>query len=652
MAHQADSDLWYDLEGDTAAERVVDICDALGRDDGEIRRARYFAATALYEQRGISDETMRAVGWDDSCLYNVSRSAADTAQAEIAARQRPKPMYLTTGADWRTKRKAKKLDRFVEAQLHQRQGARYADAWELAEDAFLDAEKSLGGVVKVVVDVGSERIRLERVPPYEVLVDPIEAANGDPQNWFHVYDMDESRALAEFAGDSRSASAEELRAKIRDSAKTSPLAAGATVRRTSRSVKIYEAWKLPPTADEPGKHLFACERGVLWEEEWTWPWPPLAIIVWSRETFGVWGTGLIESGANQHRKISELAEKLHERIRLGGHRIVYYETGTADQAQLVKNDAITYVPVLDIGKVPRAEEVPPVTPAEVDLLEREIAKYYEFQGVSQMSAQSRKEAGVDAAIAMQTLNDIKSVRFMSKARAYELLFVRLGELIVRAARDLATEKGGDFLTKWPGKKYLQEIAWKDVDLAEEMYQVRVAPVSAMSRDPAQRLQLVEQLSNLGYLPREKYLELMQLPDLDGWLESENSANEWIERLVERYLDAEDDADLKKLGGWVEPDGYLLNPTAALATVAQHYFAALTDDVPPYNAELLRAFMQSLKEMIQPEQSSQNVAPMAPGADLAGPATMQMPPGPPAPPPGMGPPPGGSPIPMGPMGVAA
>ncbi len=628
--------LWHELEGDQCADALVRTAESLSA-DAETRRSRYFAAASLYEQRPISNETMGSSGWYSDVLYNVSRSGVDTAQAEVASRQRPKPMFLTSGADWKTKRRAKKLDRFVEATLHQTQGARYADAWELTEDAFRDAMLGVGGVVKVVVDVACERIRLERVPPYEIRVDPIEAAQGNPQNWFHVYEISESAAIAQFVGDKRGLEADRIRAMIHSAARNSKADTIATQgRRTTRSVEITEGWFMPPSANEPGKHAFACSGGMLHEDaEWDWPWPPLAIIVWTRETFGIWGMGLVEEGANQHRDLQEFSEKLQERSRLCGHRRTYIEQNSVDQEAMKRNDAETFIVVQDISKVPRPEEVPVIGPSDLNLLEFKIAKYYEMRGLSQMSASARKDPGVDAAVAMQTLNDIKSVRFMSKARAYELLFVRLGEIIVKAARDLAVEMGGNFTTQWPGKKFIQEIDWKDVDLKEDMYQVRVAPVSAMSRDPAQRLQLVEQLSNMGFLPREKYLELMQLPDLDSWLESENSASEWLERIVERYLDADDDKHLKKMGGFVQPDGYLPNPKGALATVAQHYFSAMAEGVPEYNAELLRQFLKPLVKMVVPP-AAPPMPGMSPGAAMAGPATMAL----------------GAPPPPAPVGMAA
>ena len=630
-----ESDRWWQKRGEEAAQAVIGITDALQSEDGDARKNRWDQALSIYNGKGTSAQSCED-------LYNVSRSAVDTAQAEIAARQRPKPMFLTSGADWRTKRKAKKLDRFVEGNLHQRQG-RYADAWELGEDMFRAASIAVGSVAKVVPDVQAEKVRIEHIPAHEILIDPGEAECGDPQNWFHLYEMDLDAAIEEFCGElSEGTEAEKKERELKLEASTIRGRKGGPsgTYRVTEKVKIREAWRLPISSEKPGRHVFACDGGCLHEEEWLWPSPPLALLVWSRDLFGVWGEGLIESGAEHHRRIQEMADRLHERFTLCAQTRIYFVPGTADEAALKSNDSVILVPMTTMSEVPRTEMVPPVTPAEREMLQEEISRYFDMCGISQMSASSRKEAGVDAAVAMQTLNDIKSVRFLPKARAYELLFVRLGELIVRAARDIAVAKPS-LIAKWPGKRFLEEIQWKEVDLPEDMYEVRVAPVSAMSRDPAQRLQIAEQLAASGRIPHEKYLELIGLPDLDSVLQSETAESQWVERLMDRYLDAEDDAHLKELGGYERPEGYFAKPLVVLISVQQIYFQARLDDAPRYNLALLERYMRDLESLINRAAPAPPASPgMMPGAAPPMPGGIPMP----------GMPPGAPPAP--PMGVAA
>lgn len=629
-------DRWHELEGADCAGQVVSVCRALESLVGSPLRARWLTARSMYEARDVTVDLAAggsvgrtvndgAVYGDE--LYNVSRSAVDTGQAEIAARQRPKPMFLTTDADWRTKRKAKKLGRFVEAILHQSQGARYADAWELGEDVFRDAEIAVGGVIKVTLDIPRERVGLERVPAYEVLVDPVEARNGDPQNWYHHYPMDADQAKSKFL---EGIDDEDERSRIAGAIEGSTdfaemMEARTVTERTQNTIRVFEAWHLPPSADKPGKHVFCCTGGMLYEEEWEWPLPPFAFHVWSREAFGIWGTGLVEAGATQHEKVNELARNMHERVRLGTTKYIFYQPGTVDTDQLKGNDGVVFVAVTDASKQPHESNTPAITPAETELLETEIRRYYDLQGVSQMSAAQRKEPGVESGTALQTLGDMKAVRFLPKSRAYELMFARLGELIVHAMRDLAVEKPG-YIAKWPGKQFLQTIPWKDVDLAADMFVCRVAPVSAMSNDPGERLEMVEKLTGMGFVSRDKYLELLGMPDLDSLLAHETSETQWIDKMVDRYLDAEDNEELEKLGGYREPDGYLLNPMNALVQVAQHYFDAMVNDAPEFNCSLLQRFMRSLQRIIEKANAPAPAAPQGPALVPGQPAVPMGPPG--------------------------
>jgi hypothetical protein len=188
---------WWKLEGHELANQVSAICTTLEHADG-VRRTRYTSALRHYEGRAVLlDEASYYANIDvvyESPIYNVSRSACDTAKADIAGRQKPKPIFITTGGDWRARRKAKKADKFVEGQMTQRQG-RYANCWELMTEVFHDSAKLGNGIAKVSPDIHHKKVMVERVFPWEVFVDPREGRYGSPQNLFHRYSMETDIAL-------------------------------------------------------------------------------------------------------------------------------------------------------------------------------------------------------------------------------------------------------------------------------------------------------------------------------------------------------------------------------------------------------------------------------------------------------------------------
>jgi len=209
--------------------------------------------------------------------------------------------------------------------------------------------------------------------------------------------------------------------------------------------------------------------------------------------------------------------------------------------------------------------------------------------------------------------------------------LQIGKLDVMATTALAATKPG-VLARFPGKRFVSEIKWSDVAMDEDQYVVRVAATSALSKDPAQRLEVIEQLAGMGMLPREKFLELLGLPDLEGALEMAGAEAQWVEMLLDRYLDAEDADELEELGGYTPPDPYMRNPTAALVAVADAYFAALVEECPDFTASTLRRFMADLRKTLLPKQPP--APPAAPPGMLApAPAAVGSPP--PGPVPGAG-----------------
>ena len=138
-----DSDArWWSKEGDSLALTVWEIGTQLEQDD-EPRREQ--CRELLCEYLGRNDVDLDGLGSlvdEDTDRYDIDlgmiQTLCDTVHAEIAGRQKPVPKFQTSGADWKTKRMAKKLEKFCEAQLHRQQGM-FLNVWELMEAAFHDS---------------------------------------------------------------------------------------------------------------------------------------------------------------------------------------------------------------------------------------------------------------------------------------------------------------------------------------------------------------------------------------------------------------------------------------------------------------------------------------------------------------------------------
>jgi hypothetical protein len=161
---------------------------------------------------------------------------------------------------------------------------------------------------------------------------------------------------------------------------------------------------------------------------------------------------------------------------------------------------------------------------------------------------------------------------------------------------------------------------------DDQFSVSVAPASALPHDPAGRQEMIQQLLASQIIRPETAKQLLGWSDLDSEMTIENAEFEYIDSLIERYLDAEQES-------WDEseyeaPEGFIGNKFGALRRFASAWFRGKVDQqaLPPderikaeFPMALLTRYIKELDRLMQP------------------------PPAPPGPPPGAMGPPGAPPM---------
>lgn len=627
------------------AHEVCAIVDGLISDQRN-RTDRYLQLTSLYEMRNLSGFTAAAYDTSDGLYQDlyvpIARSLCDTVQSDIAGRQRVKPMFSTTAADWRTRRRALKMDRFVEAVLHQQQGV-YMDGWELCDDAFLDEAICGAGVTRAYVDdsQGKPVVTIARMRPGRFKVDAREAETGDPQNYFADDWADEDHLIAVYVDDPELEIDEETRERRRHAIHNAALTDNSVTiemhgtTRIARSVLVRYAWRLPISKDKPGKEVICVPQAVLYEQDYKRNAPPAVVWRWSRERNGFWGIGLIEETRQLATEFNRSLQQMQNRMVLCANKRTYYREGSVEKADLEQNETETLIAVQAGHEFPQETLVPPFTPQEVEYIQMVRALCYESPGVPQMGATSRKEQGVTAGVAIRTLIDLATKRFSVKARyGYEYPFCALAKQIVHACAEYVEATGNDIEVALPGKRGAKTIKWSEAALDIENLIVQISPGSALPNEPAGRYQTVTEGFQMGLMSAPTYKRLIAWPDLAAETDRENAEYEYLDELIDRYLDAETIEEAK----YEPPDGYIMNKELAMVQVNQSYFLAKRDGAPEFNLRLLRNYMLQLDTAIQramqPPEAAQGLG--------AGPMQAGSPP-----PPGLGP------VPANPMaGIAA
>jgi hypothetical protein len=618
---------WHRVEAVRTHEHVNSIVEWLWREQAPVRE-RMQRSLELYE--GLSLPSLEATGYQNATRYsragdydqqywNVPRALVNAVSAKVAGRQRPKPSLVCTDADWATKRRAKRLERFAEATLHQPQGP-CRDAWEVGTRMFVDCAVFSMGVLKVFADLEGRRIEIQRKLPWELLVDPEEAKYGAPLNIFDRYRYDKDRLAARFPAHSKA---------IYAAGDDEPTNWGSGMR-IARACTVREAWRLPVSDGDKGKHAICIDGQTLLVEEWARDEFPFLIMRWAPHLIGWGAKSLVEEAAATNDELNFTIERMREGERSNAVPVVFYEEESIADEHIGSNKIGLAIPVRRAAtKMPEYNAPAGYSESTLQWMRLHFEKCFELTGVSQMSASSRKEPGVTAGVALRAIAQMETERFSLIYTAYEqTLAVDLTRHVIACARDVASGPNGkDFKARWPGRKFLTEIAWSEADLEDDRYNIQPEAVPGLANTPADRLQLGQDLFNGGLIGPAAFLRITQMKDVDRELQALNVQHEIVDRYIEQWLEAEPEDEDEGTFRFRGPLPFMDHADAILQC-ARAYMQAELDGAPDWNLEHFTRFIALCDQMIKPP-------PAPPLAQAA-----QAPPGAPLPPP-----PGAGPAPM-------
>lgn len=586
---------WWTAEGREAVESVTATLTFLEKNQSE--RLRQMAVAArLYGNVGLVGPTALPLAATpapkDRITFNVVSAVVDTVTAKVA-KNRPKPLFLTSGGDYRVQRKAKRLNRFVEGIFYEN------NAYRLGPQVFRDGAVFGDGLIHVYAEGG--RVRYERVLSSELWVDEVEGFYGAPRQMHRVKAVDRA-VLADAWPDAAGEIAAAGRA-----------VEGGAHPTLGDLVLVRESWRLPsgPESDD-GRHLITIDGAVLLDEEWSHDFFPFARFRWSPRLWGFWSQGAAERLQSIQLEINRLLMTVQTSLRLAGSFKVLVENGSKIVKEHLNNDVgsiITYT-----GTAPQYI-VPPAVPPEIyGQIERLIRAAFEQEGVSQLSATAQKPAGLNSGKALREYSDIESDRFSIIAHAYEDLFLDLARLSIATIKDVAKGSRKGYRVNVPGSKWLQSIDWREVDLAEDQYVMRCYPVSSLPNDPAGRLQTVQEYMQAGLLSPRQGRRLLDFPDLEQVEGLANAVEEHLQGVLDRIVDA---------GEYTPPEPFD-DLGLAREMALQYYAQGKAQGLEEERLDLLRTFIGQIQTLQDAAQPQPDPALAAMAGDGAAPQAAPMP----------------------------
>jgi hypothetical protein len=618
--------VWWDSED--RGQAVYSTLSSLAEDQ-RFRRVAALRRLTVYRAKSTSKLSAELYSSSSSTLldeprYAFAASCVDTAKAKIASKQRPKPVVLTSGAGYKTRLDAKHLSKFLLGLLYQRQG-QYPNCWALGEQVFKDCCIWEAGVLRVTANVPESRIDIERCFAHDIYFDHVDAEYGSPRSLFHRYRYDRD-VLAKAFPQHKSA------IMAAPSARSDDYSTPAFNERDHNRVELNEAYRLGE------RHVIAMagERGAvtLVDEPFERENFPYVFLLWEPGQFGCWSEPLVDQCEHAQNDANETYLRIREAVRLGGGGYLDVEKGAYDnEDELASNETIK-VAFRNAGRAPMNLVAPPAySQATLNYAQITRSMVYELSGVNEMASQGQKQPGVDSGIAIRTVNDMQSERFLPKSRAYEQMYVDIGRRVLEAAKDLATA-GKKPSSTIPGSGLLEKVDWDDIDpiLGGCEYEVSIQAASAMQDTLASRLQFISDMQASGMLTPDAAKRMLASadPDIDSMSNRDQAQYNWIERIVGEVLESDDDDADDEMMLSVEPPDPLMNLGAAVLQMTEAYLEVSSyPDAPEWKRSLLRNWVTAAVDLLNRSK--------APPAAPAGPPIG-------APPPEMAPPPG--PPPMG------
>lgn len=509
----------------------------------------------------------------DRLTYNIVQSCIDTLTSRVS-QNKPKPMFLTQAGDSKIQRKAKKLDQFCYG-LYYENGL-----YKKGPKSFRDGCVFGEGIIHPYSECG--RIKYERVFPYEILMDYLEAHYGEEsaKSLFRIKNIDRTELSEAFP---------EKASEIAMMSNTSTFIA-ANSKSVGDTVTVVEAWRLP-VGDKPGRHVITTENAILHDEDYTDEFFPFAIFRYSDRLYGPYAQGMAEQLVPAQVEINRTLISIQRSLYLGGTHKIFVKAGS----KVIKShfDNMIGTIIEYAGDTAPSYVTPQLVQAEIyQHLDGMIQKAYQLTGVSQLSASSLKPLGVDSGKALRAVDDIQVQRFQTIAQAYEQFFVDLARITVSVARRTYSEHGS-LSVKVPGKRFIETIDWKDVSLEDDEFQLQIYPVSKLPNDPEGRLATIQEMMQAGLIEPDVGKRLLDYPDLEAEENLSNASLDYLHKILD---------DIVEDGKFTAPEPFD-NLMKARSLALEYYAQGKLNNLAEDRLELLRKFMTQIDMLQQAAQQA-------------------------------------------------
>ena len=256
---------------------------------------------------------------------------------------------------------------------------------------------------------------------------------------------------------------------------------------------------------------------------------PFSEIFWSMPIKSFFTVSLADELYTIQREIDDQQDRVSAAFRNGITNMILVPKQPSGNG--MKASQLTNAPAIALDYEPGPDGSGPVvvTPNAIhqqfiDYQSLMESKAYQLTGISQLSSQAKKPSGLDSGVALQTFEDIESERHNVITQNYIHLLVDVAKMMISCFND-----NKPILTEIMGR---EKVTWGSLKKQYKKYTIQFSAGSALSKDPAVKLDQIQKLVSMGMIEPEMAANYLDLPDLQGAYNAMTAAYDYVQKIVE------------------------------------------------------------------------------------------------------------------------
>jgi hypothetical protein len=608
---------WFDreLDDDNIARSMFDTVRDIERrqtsiHDGNKRHARIYAG---YLPSGMSDGAAPTsnMRMPFAATKNLVRSVCDVGHAMIT-RSRPKPTFVTTGADWKVQMQADDLDTFMV-------GAYMAGhLYEVAPRAFLDSTIfGTGGWKYVTRGTGADfRVMYERILIDDIVVDEEENREDcfNPPTVYHRMLVRTDAVIRKYArGDDAKAKA--LRSRLLAQANTN-FADWPGLHLSKDHSVLIEATHVDKEDPSRNIRVVAVDGILLEAERWPYAFQPYTFLWWALPITGFYGDGIAYRQFGRQERITYMHRWIQTVLDRFATPTAWIDpTGGPPTLQMSN----------EIGKVVMARRAPQFQTQQ--LITGEIWHWlnklehdgFEDEGMNREMTAGEPPPGVESAPAQREAVWRQGQRFFPVSQRWEHSIAVETAMKTAAIYKRAAEHGEKPHVKWADRQLMYTMEWPDLE--DNAYLIRPDASSLDSLSPSARMQSALELAQTGWIDKDEGRALVSHPDLRAADALDNAPTAYAKYVLHQLwrgvvMQVDEKAELLTLQRIVK-QGRLLAITKGVEKSAPKVLRNMDEFLEALDAVLKAAQDAAMAEALQQQQITQQALAPQPGSNPTG-----------------------------------